>query len=307
MPPAPELDPLTRLAIRFGVNKFGGHRYTPSYHRIFGHLRDQPIRMLEIGVGGYRDPESGGGSLRMWAEYFPFANIIGLDRFEKTLDLPPRVTIVQGLQNDATLLARLSATHGPFDLIIDDGSHCPPDVLASFSHLYPRMSPSGIYIVEDAQGSFLPPFGGNPAGQGTIYQLAHALSLQMQSQEGYQRDPRVFDLSPLASITTGIRFLRNIICFERGDNSYPSYLAMDLNRPDVAAIYAQIEREAALSASPRSVLSKLDMLIMGGRHAQAAALAAEAMRQWPDDAALMRELRYEMARMAELAARIKRE
>jgi hypothetical protein len=35
--------------------------------------------MLEIGVGGYDSPISGGESLRMWKTYFPFAKIFALD------------------------------------------------------------------------------------------------------------------------------------------------------------------------------------------------------------------------------------
>jgi hypothetical protein len=37
-----EIDPLTRLAIRHGTDKWGPHFYTPVYHELFAPLRDRP-------------------------------------------------------------------------------------------------------------------------------------------------------------------------------------------------------------------------------------------------------------------------
>jgi hypothetical protein len=66
-----DIDPLTLLAIRHGTDKWGPHFYTPIYHAVFAHLRDRPVRLLEIGVGGYKLRDVGGASLAMWADYFP--------------------------------------------------------------------------------------------------------------------------------------------------------------------------------------------------------------------------------------------
>ena len=57
---------LTDLAIQHQTDKWGSHSYTPHYEHHFNHLRDEPINLLEIGVGGYQDPQAGGNSLRMW-------------------------------------------------------------------------------------------------------------------------------------------------------------------------------------------------------------------------------------------------
>ena len=92
----PRHDPLTQAAIRHGSDKYGGHLYTPVYHALFGHLREAPIRVLEIGVGGYDAPAAGGLSLKMWADYFPYADITGLDLHAKTLRLSPRPTTSPG-------------------------------------------------------------------------------------------------------------------------------------------------------------------------------------------------------------------
>jgi hypothetical protein len=44
---------LTDLAIQHQTDKWGSHYYTPHYEHHFKHLRDEPINLLKIGVGGY--------------------------------------------------------------------------------------------------------------------------------------------------------------------------------------------------------------------------------------------------------------
>ena len=43
--------------------------YLSEYDRLFSIYRDQPIRMLEIGV-------QNGGSLEIWSKYFPDAHVL---------------------------------------------------------------------------------------------------------------------------------------------------------------------------------------------------------------------------------------
>ncbi|MGP9805151.1 hypothetical protein [Paracoccus sp. NSM] len=155
------VDPLTRLAILHGTDKFGMHDYTPVYHALLADRRDRPLKMLEIGVGGYDDPLAGGESLAMWRDYLPEASIVGLDVAAKQLDLGPRVTIVQGSQIDPDVIARLIAEHGPFDVILDDGSHHNAHVWQSFTMLFPALKPGGLYLVEDVQAAFMLALGGS--------------------------------------------------------------------------------------------------------------------------------------------------
>lgn len=155
------IDPLSRLAIRYGTDKFGPHDYTPRYHALLHHLRDRPVRLLEIGVGGYGDPEQGGASLCAWRDYFPHGHILGLDIEEKRLELGPRITLVQGSQVDPEVIADLVKRYGPFDVIVDDGSHLNAHVVESFGLLAGTLRPGGFYIVEDVQTAFFPEFGGS--------------------------------------------------------------------------------------------------------------------------------------------------
>ncbi|PTE16377.1 tetratricopeptide repeat protein [Pseudogemmobacter blasticus] len=155
------IDPLTTAAIINGTDKYGYHDYTPNYFRVLKHLRDRPLRLLEIGVGGYSDEDRGGESLAVWRDFFPMAQVTGLDIQKKTLPLGPRVHIVQGSQVDAEFLASVEAARGPFDVILDDGSHRNEHVVETFRLLFPGLVPGGIYLIEDVQTSFFPRFGGS--------------------------------------------------------------------------------------------------------------------------------------------------
>lgn len=154
-------DPLTRAAILAGTDKFGYHDYTPNYFKMFAHLKDAPIKVLEIGVGGYADDDRGGQSLEVWRDFFPNAEVTGIDIQKKTMDLGPRVEILQGSQVDPDFLKELVEKRGPFDIIIDDGSHRNEHIVASYQMLFPTLNAGGIYVAEDVQTSFHPRFGGS--------------------------------------------------------------------------------------------------------------------------------------------------
>jgi hypothetical protein len=155
------IDPLTAAAIVHGTDKYGYHDYTPNYFRVLGHLRDRPLSLLEIGVGGYADEDRGGESLVVWRDFFPQAQVTGLDIQRKSLSLGPRVKVMQGSQIDPALLNQVVAERGRFDVIIDDGSHRNEHVVESFRLLFPGLAPGGIYLIEDVQTAFFPRFGGS--------------------------------------------------------------------------------------------------------------------------------------------------
>jgi hypothetical protein len=286
----PAIDPLTRAAIRAGSDKYGGHLYTPIYHQLFAGLREAPLKLLEIGVGGYEAERAGGLGLRMWAEYFPNARIVGLDIHPKKLALPPRIRVVQGSQTDAGLLTRLSLESGPFDIVIDDGSHLVGHTKTTFETLFPQLAPDGIYAIEDTQTSFMSPLGGRPDGKQTIFELAHKISLAMHQPEGF-RDP---DPSPaieaLAAMTKSVSVFRNLAVFQRGANTYPSNHGLDFGNQEVAAVYQTIVAQDAIEPTPGGALSRIDMLIWAGRLEEAGAIAAQAASRYPHDEPFLCEL-----------------
>lgn len=301
-----DIDPLTRLSIRYGSDKFGAHQYTPAYHKILQRFRGRPINLLEIGVGGYESPQSGGGSLAMWAEYFPLARIVGLDVMPKTLAISPRVTIVQGSQIDDAVLEQLVREFGPFDVVIDDGSHVPAHMLHTLRRLYPHVASDGVYIVEDTQTCFQ----ANAQGDGTVFEFAHLLGLQMHRLEGYQPVREDAEMAMFAVATESVTVQRNFISFVKGNNRYPSNFNLDFADETIADVYRIIENEAALNPASRNVVCRIDMCIWAGRYEVADRLAAAAMEAEPDNLALLYELLRLMvwakceARCAALRARI---
>jgi hypothetical protein len=152
---------LRALAIFYGTDKWGGHRYADHYMNHFRHRRGKNINLLEIGIGGNEDPELGGASLRMWRTYFPHANIYGIDIVDKRLHEEQRIKTFLGSQEDTAFLERVADQIGPMDIIIDDGSHINHDVLTTFKYLFPRLNSNGIYVIEDVQTSYWKKYGGS--------------------------------------------------------------------------------------------------------------------------------------------------
>jgi len=153
---------LSGLAVLFGSDKWGRlNQHTAHYERHLRPLRDRPLKILEIGIGGYREQQLGGASLRMWKRYFHRSLVCGMDIVDKSVIAEQRINVVQGDQADQQFLADLSKRSGPFDIIIDDGSHYCADVIASFEALFPQLCMGGIYVVEDTATSYWPGYGGS--------------------------------------------------------------------------------------------------------------------------------------------------
>ena len=145
---------------RHGTDKLWLHRYDAEYARHFEPLRDRPIRLLEIGIGGYSVAGRGGHSLQVWRDYGPAWKIAGIDIEDKSFLDGDRIRTFTGDQADAAFLRRVVSEAGPFDVVIDDGSHRQPDILASFATLWPLLMPGGIYVIEDMETAYRPEYGG---------------------------------------------------------------------------------------------------------------------------------------------------
>jgi hypothetical protein len=147
---------LTELALKHGSDKAGHHNYTPIYEKYFAPLRDQPITLMELGIGGYEYPDRGGASLKMWYEYFPAAKILGIDLHKKVGLENGRTHVYQGSQADVRFLGEVIAGEGRPNIIIDDASHINAFTIQSFAILFPFLAPGGIYVVEDIESSWAP-------------------------------------------------------------------------------------------------------------------------------------------------------
>ena len=280
-----EIDPLTRLAIRHGTDKWGPHFYTPIYHELFAPLRDRPIRLLEIGVGGYGWQTMGGASLAMWAEYFPLARIVSLDVVPKQLDFGPRVTIVQGSQDDPALLEALSAEHGRFDVVIDDGSHQPEHQFASFEALFPRMTDAGLYVIEDVQSCFFASLGGDADGAATMRLAARTLRDLNHAELAVAHTGYV--PSSIARQVRSLRAFHNLLVFEKAPNDAPSIFRYDPRSRPAAHALKTIEAELARDPSPGGFATLAMVLAASGDLARAGDELDRALAIWPADPALL--------------------
>nr|BAJ05903.1 putative sugar O-methyltransferase [Streptomyces sp. SANK 60405] len=218
---------LTELASRHGSDKWGIHHYTRHYQHHFEPLRDRPLTVLEIGVGGlsggstgYGAPDKGGGSLRMWKRYFPRALVYGMDVADKQALSEQRITVLRADQSDPAELRRVVEETGPLDIVIDDGSHRSEHVLTSFHTLFPYVRNGGLYVIEDLQTSYWPRFGGNSevfdsptTSVGFLKSLVDGLNHEEILDSG-GRAPGAHDRH-----IKGLHFYHNIVFVEKGLNA----------------------------------------------------------------------------------------
>jgi hypothetical protein len=137
-----------------------GHKWThyfETYQAVFDSRRNTPMRILEIGV--YR-----GASLRLWKNYFQHAKTclvgVDIDPACASYDAPSDgIHVRLGSQADSEFLAKVVDEFGPFDLIIDDGSHHSTHMIKSFNCLYAAgLKDDGIYFVEDLHANYWLPW-----------------------------------------------------------------------------------------------------------------------------------------------------
>lgn len=208
---------LTELAERQRTDKFGVHFYTPHYERHLQHLRDEEFTLLEIGIGGYSRERQGGASLRMWKQFFQRATIVGLDIEDKSFVEEDRIHAVVGSQTDETALRRAIEAHGVPLVVIDDGSHVPADVVATFHLLFPLLPDGAVYAIEDTQTSYWPEWGGaeDPADPGT------SMAFVKRLVDGLNHEELVLDdYSPTYADqhVVAVHCYHNLVVIEKGDN-----------------------------------------------------------------------------------------
>lgn len=117
--------------------------YLVFYEEIFNSIKNDPIKLMELGIFK-------GSSLLLWQDYFPNGIIVGLD-LELVKVEGDRIRTYKGEQQDGKLLHQISNEIAPdgWDVIIDDASHMADPTRISFWHLFERLKPGGIYVIED--------------------------------------------------------------------------------------------------------------------------------------------------------------
>lgn len=159
---------LDQIAIKHGTDKASTHHdYCGVYESYFSPLRGLPITLLEIGV-------QFGPSIRTWLEYFPAAKIIGVDVSRQEDIKDDRYQFALGDQRDRKFWEALNPTP---DVVIDDGSHQPADVIGAFEFLWAKLPPGGLYIVEDVFCFYRHPVIDGAPGREWLNSLLSAVNL----------------------------------------------------------------------------------------------------------------------------------
>ncbi|MDH3275798.1 MAG: class I SAM-dependent methyltransferase [Gammaproteobacteria bacterium] len=202
------------------------HHYFDIYTKHFGPYRDRPIKMLEIGV--FR-----GGSLRMWKDYFhPDSTIVGID-IDKTCkdhEIADRNVFVRiGSQADPRFLAEVNEEFGPFDIILDDGSHKTHHQNISFGALFrSALKDGGCYMVEDVHTNY---WLKHVDSEDTFIDLSKQMVDMLHEpyfdrkethfRHGHPEAVKQLELSYLAANLASIAFYDSIVVFDKKKRYLP--------------------------------------------------------------------------------------
>lgn len=149
------METLDSICVRNGADKgsthhVNGHDYARHYDFAFDSIRNNPIKIVEVGVGSAE-------SIQSWLDYFPKAQVFGVDIVHDTnvWNTPgekpaPRYTFVTGDQSSEDFWIAFVAKHGSdWDVFIEDGSHMIWHVIPCFKFMWPHVKSGGYYCVED--------------------------------------------------------------------------------------------------------------------------------------------------------------
>lgn len=143
-----------------GTLKGQSHGYTLLYDMLFAARRMEALNLLEVGlcIGG---PEVKAGaaertvteapSVAMWHEYFPNANIYGVDISDFSQFETGWFKFYRADCGDEAALEKISSVAPPQDIIVDDGSHAAYHQQLTLLKLFPLLKPGGVFIIEDMQ------------------------------------------------------------------------------------------------------------------------------------------------------------
>jgi hypothetical protein len=196
---------LDEIAIKHGTDKSSRcHNYTVLYEQMFGAAREEPLKILEIGVAE-------GASLRMWCDFFPNAEIHGIDvNPDCKVFADNRITIHIGKQGDKDFLDSIGID---FDIVIDDGSHQVSDQIFTFKCLWPNTKM--VYIVEDVYSSYIGRYGGGYRRAGTAIEFFKDLVDDLNA-------PRLYSMYKSRGIHVDyknigtIQFYPSLVCIYKG-------------------------------------------------------------------------------------------
>lgn len=113
-----------------------GHCYGLAYDHIFRPFdKNAKLEITEVGT-------QSGTSLLAWREFFPNANVSGIDYKDKVKKKDSSIEYIVSNVKDLKPKKR-------FDIVIDDGSHKLNDVLYTVKNF--KLKVGGVMVIEDCQ------------------------------------------------------------------------------------------------------------------------------------------------------------
>lgn len=187
--------------------------YFEIYNKFFERYREKDIAILEIGV--YK-----GGSLYMWKNYFgKKAKIVGIDINSQCKQYQSdQISIEIGSQADETFLKNVVRKHGPFDIIVDDGSHNCSDQLQSFRVLFELLKDGGTYLCEDVQTSYDEEWEGGYLKPDSFIERSKSL---IDYIHAYHMKENEVSPNYYTKMVHGIHYYNNMVIIEKRESSRP--------------------------------------------------------------------------------------
>lgn len=144
-----KITPLCEIGYKYGTDKCPQikHPYTPVYYDFFKRRIRFVKKVLEIGVWE-------GSSIRMWRDFFPNAQIYGLDVREESQIEEERIKVFLGDSRDEKLVKNLILNEmgTDIDFVLDDGSHWPSYQAITCRIIKPLLTKKEvIYAIEDVR------------------------------------------------------------------------------------------------------------------------------------------------------------
>lgn len=187
--------------------------YFEIYETFMQKYVGKDVKFLEIGV--YR-----GGSMQMWRDYFgEKATIVGIDIDENCKQYEGgNVHICIGSQADQAFLKEVSQKWGPFDVILDDGSHFMEHMIISFETLFPLLKDGGTYMCEDCQCCYSPRYGGEYLKEDSFIEYSKNFADCVNSQ--FINPEKADMLPPYAEYVKACHYYDSMVVVEKKRRGY---------------------------------------------------------------------------------------
>lgn len=140
--------------------EYCSHNYTTFYYSIFKDIRENKLRVFELGLGtnNVNLPSNmgahgrPGASLYGWAEFFPNSYIFGADIDNDILFNTDRINTFFCDQYNQEIIKKMwdePLLSDNFDIIVEDGAHTYDSSVCFFENSIHKLNKNGYFIIED--------------------------------------------------------------------------------------------------------------------------------------------------------------